>query len=112
MLYFAMTLSTNQLPGNRFANAALAVCFEFAGNTLSWVIAEYLDRRKIFMLFSTITGVSLAIVPYLAEGMFCSIPQKEGLKFSLEYAPTALLIVTHWETVRPPAWLGFKHRRV
>jgi len=67
MLYFAMTLSTNELPGNRFANAAIAVCFDQVGSIICWILNEYLDRRKIFMVSSAITGVCLAVIPYLAE---------------------------------------------
>lgn len=70
MLYFAIVLSTNQLPGNRFVNAAVAVCIDLVSNAMCWLVIEYVDRRKTFMLFSAITSVGLAGIPFLTEGIW------------------------------------------
>ena len=70
MTYFAIMLSTNELPGNRFFNAAVSTLVEMVTVMVCWLIIEYIDRRKTYIIFSFITAVALAMAPILTPSKY------------------------------------------
>ena len=64
LTYYAIVLTTNSLNGNRFLNAGLGVFVDLIAITVCWYIAEFVDRRKIYMTSATMcaVGITLAAV--------------------------------------------------
>ena len=70
IVYSFLILSTNELEGNRFANACIGMLFELLAQIISWLSLEKMDRRKTFMVSCITTAVGLAVIPFLKDGEF------------------------------------------
>lgn len=71
MTYYAIVLSTNSLNGNRFVNAGLGVVVDLVAITLCWYIAEFADRRKMYMVASIMTAVGIGLAPFVSICKSC-----------------------------------------
>ena len=66
MTYYANLLSTNTLSGDRFVNAGLGVVVDMFAITIAWYMAQYADRRKIFMISSAVTAFGIGVAPFIS----------------------------------------------
>ena len=59
-------LSTNDLDGNRFINAAAGVLVEMVTVIVCWFTVELTDRRKTYMMASLVTAMGIALAPFIS----------------------------------------------
>lgn len=63
--YYGISLSTNQLKGNRFLNCFLSGLSETISYIIAYFIVENYGRRNTYIVSTLLAAVLIGVTPYL-----------------------------------------------
>ena len=72
LCYYGLSISTNDLGGNRYIASMLSGAMEIPGYLLCYIGLEKYGGRLSFMLSSGASGLCLLITPVLFKGKYIS----------------------------------------